>query len=203
MESFIPMLNSIDSIVWGPPLIALLVGTGIYLTVRLGLIQVFRLPLALSLILGAKNRGEGDVSSFKSLCVALSATVGTGNIVGVATAVKVGGPGALFWMWMAAFFGMATKYAEGLLAIKYRSKDENGEVAGGPMYYILNGMYLLCGRLYPRRVFRYRYVPAGQRDRRFRASDLRHIEVRDGRRADRIGRRRHSGRTQEHRERRR
>ena len=140
MESFIPMLNSIDSIVWGPPLIALLVGTGIYLTVRLGLIQVFRLPLALSLILGAKNRGEGDVSSFKSLCVALSATVGTGNIVGVATAVKVGGPGALFWMWMAAFFGMATKYAEGLLAIKYRSKDENGEVAGGPMYYILNGM---------------------------------------------------------------
>ena len=140
MESFIPMLNSIDSIVWGPPLIALLVGTGIYLTVRLGLIQVFRLPLALSLIFGAKNRGEGDVSSFKSLCVALSATVGTGNIVGVATAVKVGGPGALFWMWMAAFFGMATKYAEGLLAIKYRSKDENGEVAGGPMYYILNGM---------------------------------------------------------------
>ena len=140
MESFIPMLNSIDSIVWGPPLIALLVGTGIYLTVRLGLIQVFRLPLALSLIAGAKNRGEGDVTSFKSLCVALSATVGTGNIVGVATAVKVGGPGALFWMWMAAFFGMATKYAEGLLAIKYRSKDENGEVAGGPMYYILNGM---------------------------------------------------------------
>ena len=140
MENLVPMLDSIDSIVWGPPLIALLVGTGIYLTVRLGLIQVFRLPLALSLILGAKNRGEGDVSSFKSLCVALSATVGTGNIVGVATAVKVGGPGALFWMWMAAFFGMATKYAEGLLAIKYRSKDENGEVAGGPMYYILNGM---------------------------------------------------------------
>ncbi|MBR1553261.1 MAG: sodium:alanine symporter family protein [Schwartzia sp.] len=140
MESFLPVLNSIDSIVWGPPLIALLVGTGIYLTVRLGLIQVFRLPMALSLIGGAKNKGEGDVTSFKSLCVALSATVGTGNIVGVATAVKVGGPGALFWMWMAAFFGMATKYAEGLLAIKYRSKDENGEVAGGPMYYILNGM---------------------------------------------------------------
>ena len=140
MEGLIPMLDSIDSIVWGPPLIALLVGTGIYLTARLGLIQVFRLPLALSLIAGAKNRGEGDVTSFKSLCVALSATVGTGNIVGVATAVKVGGPGALFWMWMAAFFGMATKYAEGLLAIKYRSKDENGEVAGGPMYYILNGM---------------------------------------------------------------
>ena len=140
MEGLIPMLDSIDSIVWGPPLIALLVGTGIYLTARLGLIQVFRLPLALSLIAGAKNRGEGDVTSFKSLCVALSATVGTGNIVGVATAVKVGGPGALFWMWIAAFFGMATKYAEGLLAIKYRSKDENGEVAGGPMYYILNGM---------------------------------------------------------------
>ncbi len=140
MEGLIPVLNSIDSFMWGPPLITLLVGTGIYLTIRLGLIQVFRLPLALSLIFRAKNKGEGDVSSFKALCVALAATVGTGNIVGVATAVKVGGPGAIFWMWVAAFFGMATKYAEGLLAVKYRSKDEKGEVAGGPMFYIKNGM---------------------------------------------------------------
>ena len=82
----------------------------------------------------------GDVSSFAALCTALAATVGTGNIIGVATAIKVGGPGALFWMWMAAFFGMATKYAEGLLAIKYRTKDDNGAVAGGPMHYILLGM---------------------------------------------------------------
>ncbi len=140
MAELIPILDSIDSIIWGPPLIALLVGTGIFLTIRLGLLQVIHLPKALGLIFRAENRGKGDVSSFKALCVALSATVGTGNIVGVATAVKVGGPGALFWMWMAAFFGMATKYAEGLLAIKYRSMDENGEIAGGPMYYIRNGM---------------------------------------------------------------
>jgi len=140
METLIPLLNSIDSFMWGPPLIILLVGTGIYLTVRLGLIQVFRLPKALSLIFSAQNKGEGDVSSFKALCVALAATVGTGNIVGVATAVKVGGPGAVFWMWVAAFFGMATKYAEGLLAVKYRTTDENGEIAGGPMFYIKNGM---------------------------------------------------------------
>lgn len=140
MESFIPMLNAIDSFMWGPPLITLLVGTGIYLTLRLKLLQVIRLPKALSLIFKAKNHGEGDVSSFKALCVALAATVGTGNIVGVATAVKIGGPGAIFWMWMAAFFGMATKYAEGLLAVKYRSTDANGNIAGGPMYYIRKGM---------------------------------------------------------------
>ena len=140
MESFIPVLNAIDSFMWGPPLITLLVGTGIYLTVRLHLLQVFRLPLALRLIFKAQNKGEGDVSSFKALCVALAATVGTGNIVGVATAVKVGGPGAIFWMWMAAFFGMATKYAEGLLAVKYRSVDAKGDIAGGPMFYFRNGM---------------------------------------------------------------
>ncbi len=140
MEGLIPVLNAIDSFMWGPPLITLLVGTGIYLTIRLRLLQVFRLPMALRLIFQAKNDGSGDVSSFKALCVALAATVGTGNIVGVATAVKVGGPGAIFWMWVAAFFGMATKYAEGLLAVKYRSVDEKGEVAGGPMFYIRNGM---------------------------------------------------------------
>lgn len=140
MENLIPVLNSIDSFMWGPPLITLLVGTGIFLTIRLGLIQVLRLPTALKLIFKARNDGDGDVSSFKALCLALAATIGTGNIVGVATAVKVGGPGALFWMWMAAFFGMATKYAEGLLAVKYRNTDAKGEIAGGPMFYIENGM---------------------------------------------------------------
>jgi len=140
MESIMPLLESIDSFMWGPPLITLLVGTGFFLTVRLGLLQVAHLPKALGLIFRAKNHGMGDISSFKALCVALSATVGTGNIVGVATAVKVGGPGAIFWMWIAAFFGMATKYAEGVLAIKYRSQDEKGDIAGGPMYYIRNGM---------------------------------------------------------------
>lgn len=140
MENLIPVLNAIDSFMWGPPLITLLVGTGIFLTIRLGLIQVLRLPTALKLIFKARNDGDGDVSSFKALCLALAATIGTGNIVGVATAVKVGGPGALFWMWMAAFFGMATKYAEGLLAVKYRNTDAKGEIAGGPMFYIENGM---------------------------------------------------------------
>ena len=133
------LLKAIDAFAWGPPLLLLLVGTGIYLTFRLGLLQVMCLPKAFQLIF-TKDKGHGDVSSFAALCTALAATVGTGNIIGVATAIKVGGPGALFWMWMAAFFGMATKYSEGLLAIKYRTKDANGAVAGGPMHYILLGM---------------------------------------------------------------
>ena len=134
------ILNEIDAFVWGPPLLVLLVGTGILLTFRLQLLQVFKLPQALGLIFSAKNDGSGDVNSFKALCTALAATVGTGNIVGVATAIKVGGPGALFWMWMAAFFGMATKYSECLLAVKYRTVDANGNISGGPMYYIENGL---------------------------------------------------------------
>ena len=137
---FLTVLNEIDNFIWGPPLLVLLVGTGILLTIRLHLLQIFKLPKALSLIFRAQNAGSGDIDSFKALCTALSATVGTGNIVGVATAIHAGGPGALFWMWMAAFFGMATKYAEGLLAVKYRETDEKGEIAGGPMYYIKNGM---------------------------------------------------------------
>mgnify|MGYP000167753773 FL=1 len=134
------ILNRLDSLVWGPPLLILLVGTGIYLSLRLGLLQIFRLPRAFRLIFVSDEEHQGDVSSFAALCTALAATVGTGNIIGVATAIKTGGPGALFWMWVAAFFGMATKYAEGLLAIKYRSKDAHGAVAGGPMHYILLGM---------------------------------------------------------------
>ena len=134
------LLNQIDSLVWGPPLLILLVGTGIYLTLRLRLLQISRLFRAFRLIFVSGEDHHGDVSSFAALCTALAATVGTGNIIGVATAIKVGGPGALFWMWVAAFFGMATKYAEGLLAIKYRSKDAHGAVAGGPMHYILLGM---------------------------------------------------------------
>lgn len=130
--------TTIDDFVWGPPLLVLLVGTGIYLTLRLGLLQVLRLPKAFKLIF-AEDKGEGDISSFAALATALAATVGTGNIVGVATAIKTGGPGALFWMWIAAFFGMATKYSEGLLAIKFRTLDDQGNVSGGPMYYITHG----------------------------------------------------------------
>lgn len=133
-------LTTVNSFVWGPPLMALLLGTGILLTIRLGLLQIFKLPKALSLIFTARNAGNGDVNSFQALCTALAATVGTGNIVGVATAIKLGGPGALFWMWVAAFFGMATKYAEGVLAVKYRVVDAHGNISGGPMYYIENGL---------------------------------------------------------------
>lgn len=135
----IAFFTKIDDLVWGVPLLTLLVGTGVYLTVRLGLLQIVHLPHAFKLIF-AEDEGEGDISSFAALATALAATIGTGNIVGVATAITAGGPGALFWMWVAAFFGMATKYAEGLLAIKYRTVDENGEVAGEPMHYILQGM---------------------------------------------------------------
>ena len=134
------ILNSIDGFIWGPPLMILLIGTGILMSVRLGLLQVMKLPKALQLIFTARSKGEGDVSSFQALCTALAATVGTGNIVGVATAIKLGGPGALLWMWLAAFFGMATKYAECLLAVKYRTVDANGNISGGPMYYIQNGL---------------------------------------------------------------
>lgn len=141
------ILTSISDFLWGAPLLILLVGTGIYLTFRLKLLQITKLPLALRYVFGKDDEeddddAKGDVSSFGALCTALSATIGTGNIVGVATAIKAGGPGALFWMWIAAFFGMATKYSEGVLAIKYRTIDENGEMAGGPMYYIQNGLGL-------------------------------------------------------------
>ena len=140
MEQITQFLGKVNDFAWGWPLLVLLLGTGLLLTVRLGFIQIIKLPKALKLIFTAKNHGDGDINSFGALCTALAATVGTGNIVGVATAIAAGGPGALFWMWMAAFVGMATKYAEGVLAIKYRTVDANGQMSGGPMYYILNGM---------------------------------------------------------------
>ncbi|MFA0145348.1 alanine/glycine:cation symporter family protein [Vibrio lentus] len=133
-------LQTINQFVWGPPLLILLVGTGIYFTFRLGLLQFRHLPTALKMVFTKDKSGTGDVSSFAALCTALSATIGTGNIVGVATAIKIGGPGALFWMWLAAVFGMATKYAECLLAVKYRRTDSNGEMVGGPMYYLQYGV---------------------------------------------------------------
>ncbi|WIF94194.1 alanine/glycine:cation symporter family protein [Caminicella sporogenes] len=142
MEQLTIFFKKVDAFVWGPPLLILLVGTGIFLTLRLGFIQIVKLPLALKYLFtkDEDSSGEGDVSSFAALCTALAATIGTGNIVGVATAIKAGGPGALFWMWIAAFFGMATKYSEGLLAVKYRVVDDNGQMSGGPMYYIERGL---------------------------------------------------------------
>ena len=140
MEKFNEVLVAIDDFVWGPPLMILIMLGGILLTVRLGLLQVRKLPLALKWMVKNEDDGVGEVSSFAALCTALSATIGTGNIVGVATAICTGGPGALFWMVMAAFFGMATKYAEGLLAVKYRVVAEDGHSLGGPFYYIEKGM---------------------------------------------------------------
>ncbi len=129
-----------DDLVWGLPLIAFIMVTGFYLTARLGLLQVWHLPKALRFMVKNEESGKGEVTSFGALCTAMSATIGTGNIVGVATAIYAGGPGALFWMWLAAFFGMATKYAEGVLAILYRDIAPDGHVLGGPFYYIERGM---------------------------------------------------------------
>ena len=126
--------------IWGLPLITVILLTGIYLTLRLGFLQIRHLGKALRYMVKNEDGGDGEVSSFGALCTALSATIGTGNIVGVATAIAAGGPGALFWMVVAALFGMATKYAEGLLAILYRTIDNDGHVLGGPFYYIERGM---------------------------------------------------------------
>lgn len=134
------IIGKIDDFLWGPPLILLIIIAGIYLTIRVRGLQVRHLGKALKFMVKNEEGGEGEVSSFGALCTALSATIGTGNIVGVATAIAAGGPGALFWMIVAAFFGMATKYTEGFLAIKYRTIDDDGHVLGGPFYYIENGM---------------------------------------------------------------
>lgn len=139
-KSINDVLGVINDFVWGVPLMVLILVGGVYLTTRLGLLQVRRLPLALRWMVKNEQGGEGEVTSFGALCTALSATIGTGNIVGVATAICAGGPGALFWMEIAAFFGMATKYAEGLLAVKYRVVDQDNHTLGGPFYYIERGM---------------------------------------------------------------
>ncbi|MDY3928661.1 MAG: sodium:alanine symporter family protein [Clostridia bacterium] len=140
MEQFNEILGVIDNYVWGIPLIVLILAVGILLTIRVGILQIHKLPLALKFMVSNESEGEGEVSSFGALCTALSATIGTGNIVGVATAIAEGGPGALFWMEVAAFFGMATKYSEGLLAVKYREVGKDGKILGGPFYYIEKGM---------------------------------------------------------------
>lgn len=139
MDKLNDILQMIRDAVWGVPTLILLLGTGLYFTVRLRGLQFRKFPLACKMIF-EKEDGGGDVSPFGSLCTSLAATIGTGSIVGVATALRMGGPGALFWMWVSALLGMATKYAESLLAVKYRTTDEKGEFCGGPMYYIQNGM---------------------------------------------------------------
>lgn len=144
-QTILNILSSLSGFVWGLPLIILLLGTGIYLTILLRGIQFRALVPALYLaLIKRKDDGdpEGDISQFQSLMTALSATVGVGNIAGVATAIAVGGPGALFWMWITGLLGMATKYSEAVLAVKYREVDKSGTMSGGPMYYISKGLGL-------------------------------------------------------------
>ncbi len=140
MKTLEVILDKIDSWIWGPPLIVLIMFAGILLTICTKGIQFKKLVRALKSILHNPKNGEGEVSSFGALCTALSATIGTGNIVGVATAIAAGGPGALFWMWLAALFGMATKYAECMLAVKYREVKSDGHILGGPFLTIEKGM---------------------------------------------------------------
>jgi len=142
-DTILTVLSKLDGIIWGLPLILLLLGTGIYLTIILRGLQFRALIPALYLALIKRSEeGEGDISHFQALMTALSATVGVGNIAGVATAIAVGGPGALFWMWITGLLGMATKYSEAVLAVKYREVDKMGTMSGGPMYYISKGLGL-------------------------------------------------------------
>ena len=138
MEQFAHVISQVDDFVWGPFMLVLLVGTGIFLTIRLRFAPWRNLGYALKMTLSkearTKSRGEGDISPFSALTTALAATIGTGNIVGVATAMVSGGPGALVWMWLSAAFGLSSKFSECMLAIKYREVNEKGEMSGGPMY---------------------------------------------------------------------
>jgi AGCS family alanine or glycine:cation symporter len=141
MSVFEQTIDAINALVWGPIMLTLLLGTGIFLTIGLRGMTITRIPYAFKQLLkGRKASGEGEISPFNALMTALSSTVGTGNIAGVATAIGIGGPGALFWMWCTALVGMATKYAEAVLAVNFRETDAAGKKVGGPMYYIKNGL---------------------------------------------------------------
>jgi len=138
---FEQIIDQINNFVWGPVMLALLLGTGIFLTIGLKGMTISRIPYAFrQLFKGREGSGEGEITPFNALMTSLSSTIGMGNIAGVATAIGMGGPGALFWMWCAAFVGMATKYAEAVLAVNYRETDQFGRKVGGPMYYIKNGL---------------------------------------------------------------
>ncbi len=136
------VIQTVNGWAWGPIMLVLLLGTGLYLSIGLRLLTVRRIPAAFKMLLGGrKGQGDGEISPFSALMTSLSATIGTGNIAGVATAIVLGGPGALFWMWITALVGMATKYAEAVLAVHFREKDHRGNFSGGPMYYIKNGLH--------------------------------------------------------------
>ncbi|MCP4623912.1 MAG: sodium:alanine symporter family protein, partial [bacterium] len=157
MQTIDNILQSIGTFVWGPFMLMLLVGTGIILTIILRFINIRKLALAIKLVFTKDTDAhqDGDISPFQALTTALSATIGTGNIAGVATAITLGGPGAIFWMWVCAFFGMATKYSEAVLAVKYRRQLPDGTMSGGPMQYLTQGLglkwlgvvFAFCGAL--------------------------------------------------------
>ncbi|KRT57716.1 alanine/glycine:cation symporter family protein, partial [endosymbiont of Ridgeia piscesae] len=141
METLSALVSSVNGIVWGPLMLLLILGTGVFLTLGLKLMPLRKLGYGFRMLWqGRKGTGEGEISPFNALMTSLSATIGTGNIAGVGTAIALGGPGAVFWMWCTALVGMATKYAEAVLAVKYREVDEQGNHVGGPMYYIKNGL---------------------------------------------------------------
>ena len=141
MNLITDLISQINSLVWGPAMLVLILGTGLFLMVGLRLMPIRRLGYGFRMLWqGRKGEGEGDISPFNALMTSLSATIGTGNIAGVATAIFLGGPGALFWMWCTALVGMATKYAEAVLAVQFRETDEKGNHIGGPMFYIRNGL---------------------------------------------------------------
>ncbi len=141
MEALTSLLSTLSSFIWGPIMLALLLGVGIYLTLGLKLMPWRKIGHGFKLLFSKQaDKNQGDISPFQALMTALSATIGTGNIAGVATAIFLGGPGAIFWMWVTALFGMATKYGEAVLAVKYREVDSRGKRQGGPMYYIKNGL---------------------------------------------------------------
>ena len=141
MRTLTSAIEWLSGVVWGVPMLLLLVGVGVYLTIGLRFRTLRDLPFAIALVWrGRIPEGKGDIAPFNALMTALAATIGTGNIAGVATAIFIGGPGAVFWMWMTALVGMATKFAEAVLAVRYREIDDRGKYVGGPMYYIKNGL---------------------------------------------------------------
>ncbi|SIQ37854.1 alanine or glycine:cation symporter, AGCS family [Marinobacterium stanieri] len=145
MEALESIISAINGVVWGPLMLVLILGVGLFLSIGLKLLPILKLGTGFKLMWGGRttetgDEKEGEIPPFQALMTAMSATVGTGNIAGVATAIFLGGPGALFWMWITALIGMATKYSEAVLAVRYRETDENGQHVGGPMYYIKNGL---------------------------------------------------------------
>ena len=142
--TFTDIINKLNGIAWGPWMLILMVGTGIFLTWKLGFLQFLKFGYAMKNTLGKifskQSAGSGEITPFQAVSTALAATVGTGNIAGVTGAIALGGPGAVFWMWISALFGMATKYSEVVLAVQYRERNAKGDWVGGPMYYIKNGL---------------------------------------------------------------